>query len=147
MKTIFAKKEAHVPKYFVIDATGKTLGRLACQVSVLLMGANTSTHSPGVDQGNFVIILNAEKIIISGKKIYKKKYFNTSQRPGGLKSITFSDLNKKMPDMPLKKAILGMLPKNKLRKIYLKRLFIYSSKKELGQRPFFLSNLKTTWIF
>jgi len=146
MKTIFAKKETHIPKYFIIDAKGKTLGRLASKASLLLTGANTSIYSPGVDQGNFVIIINAEKIILSGKKESKKKYFNTSQRPGGLRSTNFLDLVKKTPDIPLKKAIIGMLPKNKLKKKYLRRLFIYSSKNNSNIKPITLSAFKAAWI-
>jgi len=83
MKTIFPKKEYHVPKWFVIDATGKTLGRLATETSKLLRGKETSFFTPGVDQGNFVVILNAEKIEVSGKKRITKiilSKFTTSRK-------------------------------------------------------------------
>ncbi len=78
MKTLFPKKEAHIPKWFVIDATNKTLGRLSTEASKLLRGKETSFFTPGVDQGNFVIILNAEKIEVTGKKEKKKKIQNAA---------------------------------------------------------------------
>ena len=83
MKTLFPKKEAHIPKWFVIDATNKTLGRLSTEASKLLRGKETSFFTPGVDQGNYVIILNAEKIEVTGKKESQKLYFfsNFSTRP------------------------------------------------------------------
>ncbi len=146
MKTILAKKEEHNPKYFIIDATNKTLGRLASQASILLSGLNTFLLSPGVDQGNFVIIINAEKIAVSGEKLYKKLYFNSRQRPGGLKSINLLSLKEKAPHMPLQKAILGMLPKNKLRKKYFKRLFIYSSNSKNALEFLSLSKLNVSWV-
>jgi large subunit ribosomal protein L13 len=89
MKTIFPKQESHIPKWFVIDATGKTLGRLSTEASKLLRGKELSYFTPGVDQGNFVIILNAEKIVVSGNKENQKLYYRNSQRPGNLKIETF----------------------------------------------------------
>ena len=75
MKTIFPKKECHIPKWYVVDAKGKTLGRLATEVSKLLRGKETSYYTPGVDQGNYVVILNANKIEVSGKKESEKLYY------------------------------------------------------------------------
>lgn len=147
MKTAFAKKENHTPTYFIIDATNKTLGRLASQASFLLSGYNTCLRSPGLDQGNIVIIINAEKIIVSGEKLYKKTYFNSRQRPGGLKNVSFIELKKKAPHMPLQKAILGMLPKNKLRKKYFKRLFIYSSTGSNVSNDLIFSKLNIPYYF
>lgn len=147
MKTLSIKKEIHIPNCFIIDATKKTLGRLASEASRLLAGSNTYRYRQGSDQGNFVIIINAEKIAISGNKFYNKIYFNSSQRPGGLKSLTFAELQKKMPYMPLQKAILGMLPKNKLKKQYAKRLFIYSSNIQNSVESLPLPKIKATWIF
>ncbi len=146
MKTLFTKKENHIPKCFVIDAAGKTLGRLASKASQLLSGSNTPIYTPGLDQGNFVIIINAEKIQVSGSKLHDKIYFNSTQRPGTLKSISFINLITKMPYMPLEKAILGMLPKNKLRKCYLRRLFIYSSNVKIEEKILDFSKKKITWI-
>ena len=127
MKTIFPKKEYHVPKWFVIDATGKSLGRLATETSKLLRGKETSFFTPGVDQGNFVVILNAEKIEVSGKKELQKLYYRNSQRPGSLKIENFKQLKNRIPSRILEKAIWGMLPKGVLGREYYRRLFIYSN--------------------
>jgi large subunit ribosomal protein L13 len=127
MKTLFPKKEYHVPKWFVIDATGKTLGRLATETSKLLRGKETSFFTPGVDQGNFVVILNAEKIEVSGKKEVQKLYYRNSQRPGSLKIENFKQLKNRIPSRILEKAIWGMLPKGVLGREYYRRLFIYSN--------------------
>lgn len=129
MKTIFPKKECHVPKWFVIDATGKTLGRLSTEASKLLRGKETSYFTPGVDQGNFVAILNADKIIVSGNKENEKLYYRPTQRPGSLKIETFKQLQARVPSRILEKSIWGMLPKGALGRQYYKRLFIYSDNK------------------
>jgi large subunit ribosomal protein L13 len=126
MKTIFPKKECHVPKWFVINAEGKTLGRLATEASKLLRGKETSYYTPGIDQGNFVIILNANKISITGKKAFQKLYYRNSQRPGSLKSETFKELKNRIPSRILEKAIWGMMDKNHLNREYYKRLYIFS---------------------
>eukprot|EP01040_Poterioochromonas_malhamensis_P012989 gene12989-14242_t len=105
--------EHHVPKCFVINAEGKTLGRLATTVSKLLRGKENSFYTPGIDQGNFVVITNAKKIKVSGKKEQQKLYYRNSQRPGNLKVETFSDLKNRLPIRILEEAIWGMLPKNK----------------------------------
>jgi large subunit ribosomal protein L13 len=125
MKTLFPKAQYHVPKWFVIDADGKTLGRLACEASKLLRGKELSFFSPGVDQGNFVVILNAEKIKVSGKKETQKLYYRHSQRPGSLKVESFRDLKTRIPTRILEKAIWGMLPKGVLGRQYYRRLYVY----------------------
>jgi large subunit ribosomal protein L13 len=127
MKTIFPKKEYHIPKWFVIDATGKTLGRLATEASKLLRGKENSFFTPGVDQGNFVVVLNADKIEVSGKKELQKLYYRNSQRPGGLKIENFKQLKERIPSRILEKAIWGMLPKGVLGREYYRRLYIYSN--------------------
>jgi large subunit ribosomal protein L13 len=129
MKTIFPKKECHVPKWFVIDAAGKTLGRLATEASKLLRGKETSLFTPGVDQGNFVVILNANQIEVTGKKETQKLYYRNSQRPGSLKIETFKQLKARIPSRILEKAIWGMLPKGVLGRNYYRRLYIYSDNK------------------
>jgi len=129
MKTLFPKKEAHIPKWFVIDATNKTLGRLSTEASKLLRGKETSFFTPGVDQGNFVVILNAEKIQVSGKKESQKLYYRNSQRPGNLKIETFTQLKNRIPSRIVEQAIWGMLPKGVLGRQYFKRLYVYSSEK------------------
>lgn len=129
MKTIFPKKECHTPKWFVVDATNKTLGRLATEVSKLLRGKEISYFTPGIDQGNFVVILNADKITISGNKESQKLYYRNSQRPGSLKIETFKQLKERIPTRILEKAIRGMLPKGVLGRNYYRRLYIYCDNK------------------
>ena len=129
MKTIFPKKEYHIPKWFVIDANGKTLGRLSTEASKLLRGKENTFFTPGVDQGNYVVILNADKIEVSGKKEEQKLYYRNSQRPGSLKVETFKQLKNRIPSRILEKSIWGMLPKGVLGRQYYKRLFIYSDNK------------------
>jgi large subunit ribosomal protein L13 len=126
MKTIFPKKEYHIPKWFILDANGKTLGRLATLVSKLLRGKEISQYTPGIDLGNYVIIVNADKIKVTGKKETQKLYYRNSQTPGNLKIETFQDLKKRIPARILEKAIWGMLPKRVLGRQYYKRLFIYA---------------------
>lgn len=127
MKTLFPKNECHVPKWFVVDANEKTLGRLSTEVSKLLRGKEISLFTPGVDQGNYVVILNADKIKVSGKKSEQKLYYRNSQRPGSLKIETFNQLQARIPSRILEESIWGMLPKNHLGREYYKRLYIYSA--------------------
>lgn len=128
MKTPFPKKEYHTPNYFLIDATGKTLGRLSTEASKLLRGKENCFFTPGIDQGNFVTIINADKIIVSGKKEDQKLYYRPSQRPGNLKQENFKKLKERIPAKIIEQAIWGMLPKGKLGRQYYKRLFICSTK-------------------
>ena len=125
MKTIFPKQECHIPKWFVIDATNKTLGRLSTEASKLLRGKETSYYTPGINQGNFVVILNADKIVVTGKKKFQKLYYRNSQRPGSLKIETFLQLKNRIPTRIIEKAIWGMLPKNYLGRQYYRRLYVY----------------------
>lgn len=129
MKTVFPKQECHIPKWFVIDATEKTLGRLATEVSKLLRGKENSYFTPGVNQGNFVVILNAHKIQVSGKKENEKLYYRNSTRPGGLKSETFQQLQNRIPTRIVEQAVWGMLPKGVLGRSYYRRLYVYSDNK------------------
>jgi len=129
MKTIFPKKECHVPKWFVIDAEGKTLGRLATEVSKLLRGKEISYFTPGVDQGNYVVVLNASQVKVTGKKEAQKLYYRNSQRPGSLKIETFQQLKERIPTRILEQAIRGMLPKGVLGRNYYRRLYIYCDSK------------------
>lgn len=130
-KTLFPKQECHVPKWYVVDATDKTLGKLATEVSKLLRGKETSFFTPGVDQGNYVVILNAEKITVTGKKEDQKLYYRNSQRPGSLKVETFKQLKARIPQRIVEKAIWGMLPKGVLGRNYYRRCFVYSNEQVL----------------
>jgi large subunit ribosomal protein L13 len=129
MKTIFPKKECHQPKWFVVDAKDKTLGRLSTEVSKLLRGKENSYFTPGVDQGNYVVVLNANQIQVSGKKESQKLYYRNSQRPGSLKIETFQQLKERIPTRILEKSIRGMLPKGVLGRNYYRRLYIYCDSK------------------
>jgi len=127
MTTIFPKSHLHRPQYFLLDANQKTLGRLATEASKLLRGKEVSYYIPGVDQGNFVMIINAKNIKVSGKKTVQKIYYLPSQRPGGLKKETYQNLQDRLPVRILERAIFGMLPKGVLGRRYYKRLYVYSS--------------------
>jgi large subunit ribosomal protein L13 len=129
MKTLFPKKECHVPKWFVIDAQGQTLGRMATVVSKVLRGKETSFFTPGVDQGNYVVVLNADKVVVSGNKESQKLYYRNSQRPGSLKIETFKQLQQRIPSRIIEEAVWGMLPKRVLGREYYRRLFVYSDDK------------------
>jgi large subunit ribosomal protein L13 len=151
MKTIFPKKECHKPKWFVVDAKNKTLGPLATEVSKLLRGKETSYFTPGVDQGNFVVVLNADKIEVSGKKEVQKLYYRNSQRPGSLKIETFKQLKARIPTRIIEKAVWGMLPKGVLGRNYYRRLYVYCDNKinylnpESGEGQV-TEETSTTWI-
>lgn len=146
-KTIFPKNECHVPKWFVVDANGKTLGKLATEVSKLLRGKEISFFTPGVDQGNFVVVLNSEKIIVTGKKEDQKLYYRNSQRPGSLKIETFKQLKSRIPQRIVEKAIWGMLPKGVLGRNYYRRCYVYSGENivETKNVPIDLKN-SDKWI-
>lgn len=111
-------------KTHTIDATGKVLGRLAAQIAVLLRGKHKPDFLPYQDRGDFVVVKNVAKIRLTGKKIEQKKYYRHTGYLGGLKEIPLKTLFKKDPAQVLKKAVFGMLPKNKLRKNQIKRLKI-----------------------
>jgi len=113
------KRETHI-----IDAKGKVLGRLASEIAILLQGKHKADYLPYLDKGDFVVVKNIKDVVISGKKSRQKKYYHYSGYPGGLKEITMEKLFEKKPGEVLKKAVLGMLPKNKLRKNFIKRLKI-----------------------
>jgi large subunit ribosomal protein L13 len=126
MKTNFPKKETHVPKWFIIDAKNQTLGRLSTEVSKLLRGKEISYFTPGIDQGNFVVLINASHVVVTGQKETQKFYYRNSQRPGSLKVESFKQLKMRIPIRILEKAIKGMLPKGVLGRQYFRRLFVYS---------------------
>lgn len=148
MKTIFPKKELHIPKWFLLDAKGKTLGRLATEVSKLLRGKEVSFFTPGIDLGNYVIIINASQIVVTGKKEEQKLYYRNSRRPGSLKIETFKDLKKRIPTRIVEKAIFGMLPKGVLGRQYYRRLYVYGDDKILYSTSQMEEKLKTQnqWI-
>lgn len=137
MGTYFPKKGDIEKKWYVIDADGQVLGRLATFVAQVLMGKTKPVYTAHEDVGDFVVIVNAEKISITGNKRDQKEYRRHSGYPGGLKSISLSKLQKKSPEKVILEAVSGMLPKNKLRQVYLKKLKVYSGTDHLheAQRP------------
>ena len=126
-KTEFPKIRNHSPKIFFIDAQNKVLGRLATQIAKSLMGKENAFYQQGIDQGNFVIVLNAKKVFVSGKKENKKFYYRNSQRPGSLKKESLKNLRERIPARILEEAIWGMLPKGVLGRNYYKRLYVYNN--------------------
>jgi large subunit ribosomal protein L13 len=126
MKTEVAKKETVNHQWFVVDAENVVLGRLATQVANVLRGKNKPIFTPSVDTGDFVVIINAEKIALTGNKIADKVYYSHSGYPGGIKSTTAGELLTKKPEELIRKAVKGMLPKNKLARHMIKKLKVYS---------------------
>jgi large subunit ribosomal protein L13 len=126
MKTQPAKIADVNRDWYLVDADNKVLGRVATQIANILRGKNKPTFTPSVDTGDFVIVVNAEKIALTGNKMADKKYYRHSGFPGGIKEITAGKLIEKRPEDLIKKAVKGMLPKNKLARHMLSKLKIYS---------------------
>ena len=127
MKTTkVAKKEELVRDWYVVNVENKVLGRVATEIAGILRGKNKPTYTPSVDTGDFVIVLNAEKIALTGNKLADKTYYSHSGFPGGIKSVTAGKLLEKKPEDLIRKAVKGMLPKNKLARHMLSKLKIYS---------------------
>ena len=125
MKTFVPKKDEVVKTWWLIDAEGKILGRLATEVAVLLRGKNKPEFSTFLDTGDFVIIINAEKVAVTGRKPAQKKYYSHSQYPGGLKTEVLAEMLAKKPEDVIKRAVWGMIPKNKLGRAVYKKLKVY----------------------
>ena len=123
--TVMAKSETVDRKWYVVDAAGIPLGRVASQVAAVLRGKNKTIYTPHVDTGDFVIVINTDKMVLTGNKLNDKKYFHHSGYPGGLKEVTYKDLMEKRSDFALERAIKGMLPKNSLGKKMFGKLKVY----------------------
>jgi large subunit ribosomal protein L13 len=128
MKTVSAKKEEVQHDWYVVDATDKILGRLATQIANVLRGKNKPIFTPHVDTGDFVIVTNAEKVKLTGKKLEKKNYYRHSGYPGGFRVRTAQELLKKKPEDIIMLAVKGMLPKNRLGSKLLTKLKVYAGK-------------------
>lgn len=137
MRTFAPKKDEIEKKWWVINAEGKTLGRLATEVAVLLRGKRKPEFAHFVDCGDFVVIINAEKINVTGKKLEQKKYYSHSGYPGGLKVKTLKELLDKKPEEVVRKAVWGMIPKGKLGRAVYKKLKVYrgSNHPHEAQKP------------
>ncbi len=126
MKTPLVKKENINPKWHLVDAEGKTLGRLATRVAILLRGKNKPIFSPHQDTGDFVVVVNAKKVSLTGKKWKEKIYVHHSGYPGGLKMASAEKIAQKKPERLITMAVQGMLPKNKLGRKLIKKLKVYA---------------------
>ena len=129
MKTKVLKKEEVERKWYIVDATDKILGRLASKIALVLTGKHRPQYTPHVDSGDYVVIINADKFRVTGKKMTDKIYYSHSFFPGGLKKINLELMLKKHPERVIFHAVSGMLPKNRLRARRLKRLKIYTDEK------------------
>ena len=126
MKTFSAKKEEVERDWYIIDAEGKTLGRLASRIAHRLRGKHKPIFTPHVDTGDFIVVTNAEKIKLTGNKMKNKNYYRYSGYPGGLKVRTAEELLRKKPSELLHHAVKGMLPKNRLGRTLIKKLKVYA---------------------
>ena len=137
MKTFALKKEEVQREWFVIDVTDKVLGRVATKIADRIRGKDKPTFTPHTDGGDYVVVINAEKIKVTGSKFEDKKYYTHSLYPGGLKTRTFRELNETRPEKIIEEAVKGMLPKNKLGKQMFKKLKVFcgSEHKLESQQP------------
>ncbi len=137
MNTFMAKPAEIQRKWYVLDAEGKTLGALAVEAAVLLRGKHKPIYTPNVDTGDFVIVINAEKVHLTGKKREQKEYITHSRYPGGLKRVSYGILLQTKPEKAIEHAIKGMLPKNKLGDQMYRKLKVYkgASHPHQAQKP------------
>jgi large subunit ribosomal protein L13 len=126
MKTFVATPANRERNWLVVDATGKTLGRLATQIADTLRGKRKPEYTPHCDVGDFVIVVNAEKVSVTGNKRQEKRYYRHSGYPGGLRSRTFEEMITRRPEEVLRLAVKGMLPRNRLGRQQLRKLKIYA---------------------
>ncbi|HET7571519.1 MAG TPA: 50S ribosomal protein L13 [Gaiellaceae bacterium] len=126
MKTYNAKPGEVAREWYVVDATGQTLGRLATQIADTLRGKRKPQYTPHVDTGDFVVVVNAEKIAVTGNKLDQKRYYRHSGYPGGLRSRTLRDQLERRPTEVIRTAVKGMLPKNRLARQQLTKLKVYA---------------------
>lgn len=131
MKTFMAKKEEVEHKWWLVDAQGQVLGRLASKIAHILQGKHKPTYTPHLDTGDFVVVINAEKIVLTGKKLTQKKYKHYSGYPGGLKEVPAEEVLKRKPTQLLRLAVRRMLPKTKLGRKMLTKFKIYAG----GEHP------------
>ena len=137
MKTFMASPSTIERKWYVVDATGYTLGRLASEVAKVLRGKNKAIFTPHIDTGDYVIVINAEKIAVTGKKMDQKIYYHHSDYVGGMKEATLREKLNKKPEEVIEHAVKGMLPKGPLGREMYKKLFVYAGPehKHAAQKP------------
>jgi large subunit ribosomal protein L13 len=125
-KTYFPKTSEITQEWYLVDASGQVLGRLASTIAAVLLGKRDPKFTPGVDTGNYVVVINAERIVVTGKKMEEKMYYSHSQYPGGLKTTSLKKQLESHPDRVLKSAVWGMMPHNKFSRQLIKNLKIYA---------------------
>jgi len=137
MNTFMASESSIERKWYVVDATGYTLGRLASQVASVLRGKNKPTYTPHMDCGDFVIVINADKVKVSGKKMAQKIYYNHSDYVGGMRETTLAEMMAKKPERVIELAVKGMLPKGPLgRQMYTKlHVYVGAEHPHAAQKP------------
>ena len=137
MKTYVAKPSTIKREWFVIDANGQTLGRIATEIASRLRGKHKPEYTPFLDTGDYVIVVNAEKIAVTGKKLDQKIYYNHSDYVGGMKETTLKEMLAKHPERVIEHAVKGMLPKGPLGREMYKKLFVYAGPdhKHAAQKP------------
>ena len=137
MKSFMASPATIERKWYVVDATGYTLGRLASEVAKVLRGKNKAIFTPHIDTGDYVIVINAEKIKVTGKKMDQKIYYNHSDYVGGMKETTLKEMMAKKPEKVVELAVKGMLPKGPLGREMYTKLFVYAGPehKHAAQKP------------
>ena len=137
MKSFMASPATIDRKWYVVDAEGKTLGRLASEVAKVLRGKNKAIFTPHIDTGDYVIVVNAEKINVTGKKMNQKIYYNHSEYVGGMKETTLAEMMAKKPEKVIELAVKGMLPKGPLGRSMIKKLHVYAGPdhEQQAQKP------------
>ncbi|WP_409420931.1 50S ribosomal protein L13 [Pseudaeromonas sp. ZJS20] len=137
MKTFVAKPETVKRDWYVVDAEGKTLGRLATEIASRLRGKHKPEYTPHVDTGDYIIVINAEKVAVTGNKAAAKMYHAHSGFPGGIKSISFEKLIDRKPEMVIEAAVKGMLPKGPLGRAMFRKLKVYAGAEHnhVAQQP------------
>jgi len=137
MKSFMAKKDQVEQKWLLVDAEGAVLGRMAAKIAPILMGKNKPTYTPHVDTGDYVIVVNADKIKVTGKKADSKEYDYYTYYPGGHKYVSFADMMERKPEKVIQLAVRRMLPKNRLGRQMLKKLKVYRGPEheQQAQRP------------
>ena len=137
MKTKSYKSENVEKNWHLVDAQDKVLGRLAVKIATILSGKNKPQYSPNADLGDFVVVVNAEKVKVTGNKFSQKNYYHHTGYPGGLKTKSFEKMQEDSPEKIIEKAVKGMLPKNKLASQIIKKLKVYSGSAHphIGQQP------------
>lgn len=126
MKTFVAKPASVKRDWFVVDATDKTLGRLATEIARRLRGKHKAEYTPHVDTGDYIIVVNADKVVVTGNKTTDKMYYSHTGFPGGLKEISFDKLQAKKPEMIIESAVKGMLPRGPLGRAMFRKLKVYA---------------------